>query len=133
MSGTDLDGRNMCFAGDDMRLGAVNPVSHGYQLEEQSVEPETVFKCPSCGESVRFDVDEGAYFSVSHLIIEIVHDEDQLFSAPGWPCQHTCRFTGIISCHRGQSVRLNSFPAGNELVFPLTKNDFRSYTCLHRS
>ena len=45
-------------------------------LEFEGVEPNTVFACPSCGESLRFSIDEGTYFGATHQTIEIVDDAE---------------------------------------------------------
>lgn len=43
-------------------------------LEVECIEPNEVFECPHCDESLRYEIDEGTYYGAQHKTIEVVDD-----------------------------------------------------------
>lgn len=43
-------------------------------LEDECIDPNEEFECPRCGETLRYEVDEGTYLGAQHITIEVVDD-----------------------------------------------------------
>lgn len=41
-------------------------------VEEEAIEPNEIFECPECEESLRYLIDEGTYLGPQHKTVEVI-------------------------------------------------------------
>ncbi|MEZ9106415.1 hypothetical protein AB4561_13805 [Vibrio sp. 10N.222.55.A3] len=43
-------------------------------IEDECIEPNEGFDCPSCGVALRYIIDEGTYYGAQHKTVEVVDE-----------------------------------------------------------
>ncbi|MDN3696533.1 hypothetical protein QWY97_04105 [Vibrio cortegadensis] len=43
-------------------------------IEDECIEPNEEFDCPSCGVMLRYIIDEGTYYGAQHKTVEVVDE-----------------------------------------------------------
>ncbi|WP_010451456.1 hypothetical protein [Vibrio rotiferianus] len=43
-------------------------------IEDECIEPNEEFDCPSCGVTLRYIIDEGTYYGAQHKTVEVVDE-----------------------------------------------------------
>ncbi|MCE7626418.1 hypothetical protein LZT04_01045 [Vibrio fluvialis] len=43
-------------------------------IEDEGIEPNEEFECPSCGVTLRYIIDEGTYYGAQHKTVEVVDE-----------------------------------------------------------
>lgn len=43
-------------------------------IEDECIEPNEEFDCPSCNVTLRYVIDEGAYYGAQHKTVEVVDE-----------------------------------------------------------
>lgn len=41
-------------------------------VEDEAIEPNEIFKCPECSDSLRYYIDEGTYLGPQHKTVEVI-------------------------------------------------------------
>lgn len=41
-------------------------------VEDECIEPNEEFDCPSCGVALRYIIDEGTYYGAQHKTVEVI-------------------------------------------------------------
>ncbi|HHY0444305.1 TPA: hypothetical protein ACVU4T_001203 [Vibrio parahaemolyticus] len=43
-------------------------------IEDESIEPNERFDCPSCGVRLRYTIDEGTYYGAQYMTVEVIDE-----------------------------------------------------------